>query len=296
MPLDVETLKAARYWAQQRPGMTARDRLARARADMAAGTLRYPGPVKPYPAVSWDSERPGVAYVSAPDASGLRLVGRVAPEFRGYDSPWEKSDRNGDNHGGWFTDPYGDSFRDGYGLAWGVVYRLSGRNGETRFVPGYQIGGHDTGPTLDLAQVYSESAYDGDGDGDAARKAARAADAMAQEAAESEREYQSASTCGARFYELGETIAAARRDALALLAERRAALLAGSATGFKAICATITAAVTDHCAAIKKAREERAALADGGDCDPLYWNPRDPALVAAFNESAGISARLSALA
>lgn len=130
-----------------------------------------------------------MAYVEK--SSGmLRLVGRVEAESYGSRSKtWCTRDTCG-----WYTDPDGYVMTDGDGLCWGVVYQLSTRKGKLRFVAGYQFGGTDDGPTLDLGRIY-ESRNDGETTSppvgaDGALEAARRADDMARDAAEEERWYR----------------------------------------------------------------------------------------------------------
>lgn len=228
-----------------------------------------------------------LAHVSRPEAFGLRLVGRVTPESHGGRDTWDTRESCG-----WHTDPHGDVFRDGTGLCYGVVYQLPARKGRARFVAGYEFGGTDGGPTLDLGNVYESASaencsYEGARGHDDARDAARAADSMAERAAEKEREYQTAWALGRIYEEAGEEIEAARRDALELLAERRKARALGD--GFPAICATIRGQVRAALATIEAARETRrkALQGDGGDSLSVYMGDDEKA---AFCDAAGLQA------
>lgn len=275
-----------------------------ARRDVEAGRRRYPA--TPCAAVTWQSAlqahdtigtwsnpfppKPSrIAYVQSIAGAGLREVGRVVPET----SRGEIWDRRGDT--GWFTDPHGDVFKDGSGLCWGVVYQLPGRDGKSRFVAGYIMGGcSDDLPTVDFGTIFEEAAGDSwnvdPKDMDAARDAARTADAMAKHAAEEEREYQSAYAAGARWSDLGQEIAAERTAALELLAERRAARAAGiTGDGYRAICATLRRSIESALRTIEDARERRRKLADGeqdGTWAPGFYTG-DKRLREAFNEGAG---------
>lgn len=133
----------------------------------------------------------GLTYVYHTRNVGLRHIGNVIAEsygalgrtFDGKDEPC-----------GWFTDPDGYTSKDGDGLCWGVVYQLPGRNHSCRFVAGYQIGGYDDGPMLDLTRIFECKCAD-DGmeratDTDGALEAARYADALARDVAEEERIYR----------------------------------------------------------------------------------------------------------
>lgn len=208
--------------------------------------------------------RERLAYVEKPEAFGLRFVGRVTHESYGGRDTW-------DTRGlcGWHTDPYGDVSRDGTGLCFGVVYQLPARDGCARFVAGYGFGGPDGGLCLDLGNVYtSESArglncsYEGAQGHDDARDAARAADSMAERAAEQEREYQAAWQCGRAYDDARQEALEARTAALALLKERRAAM-ARAAGNLPAICAAIRDSVAGHVATIADARETMRKAIEG---------------------------------
>lgn len=249
-----------------REGGTALRALSAARRDVENGTRRYPQRVRPI--------------YRASESDGLRYVGRVVPDTpcRGL---W---DSRGDC--GWHTDPHGDVFKDGTGLCYGVVYQLPGRNGESRFVAGFEFGGQDGGPSLDLTRVFIEPKGDYQSDPcdlDAARDAARHADSLAKAAAEAEREYQTAWRAGSNFAQEGEAIENARRDLLDILKERRA--LKG--TQAPALCAAIRSQVQSLLRTIRRARKARAELAQGDAPDLCFW-PGDERLRAAFCEGADL--------
>lgn len=268
--MDSKLINAWRYymraanWAGK--GNAARF-LEKARADVAQGVNRYPAPVR--------------KTYRASECEGLRYVGRVMPEAGRCDF-W---DSRGDC--GWYTDPFGDVFKDGHGLCFGVVYQLPGRNGESRFVAGYEFGGYDGGPTLDLSRIFTEPRGEYESSAfelDAARDAGRHADSLAKAAAESEREYQTAWEAGNRWSSLADEVKAARADALAILKERRA--LKG--TQAPALCAAIRSQILGLLGDIRAARESMAELVKG-DGDSLYFWPGDERLRAAFCEAAGLS-------
>jgi len=260
------------YWLKlqidldAREGGLARRALSAARRDIENGTRRYPGQVR---SMHRNSE-----------SDGLRYVGRVVPDTpRG--AIWDSR-----GNCGWHTDPSGDVFKDGSGLCFGVVYQLPGRNGESRFAAGYEFGGMDGGPTLDLTRVFTEPRGDYDtspADLDAARDAARHADALAKAAAESEREYQTAWRAGSNYAQEGEEIESARRDLLDILKERRA--LKG--TQAPALCAAIRSQVQALLRTIQHARKTRAKLAKGDSSDLYFW-PGDARLQSAFCDGAGL--------
>lgn len=260
-------------------GNAAREALARARLDVAEGKDRYPNP---YPLI-------GHGKGWKPESDGLRYVGRVVPDER-RDSIWDSRGNTG-----WYTDPHGEVFRDGSGLCYGVVYQLPGRKGESRFVAGHEFGDVDGGPTLDLSRVFVEPRSDWYGrastDCDAAIDAASHADSLAKSAAEEEREYQTAWAAGSQWADEGETIAAARRKALALLKERRAAMRGEmpdrALKDAPSVCRLIEEKVSDLVESIREARERRATLANGNAEDFYFWNG-EQRLRDAFMEGAGI--------
>lgn len=178
----------------------------------------------------------------------------------------------GPDHNGWYTNPHGESARDGSGLCWGIVAQLAGKDRAPRYLAGYQFGGVDSGAQVALGRIY-----------DCPRDAARAADGLAESAAETEKDYQEAWGAGNRWADLGEAIATARREALALLAERRQVardLIPPQARPHApAICKAIRAQVSGLLDSIREAREEREELAGG------YY---DAAGRAAFCEGAGL--------
>lgn len=270
------------------------DALMQARADIANGKTRYPAPIKPYRAASWQPDRPGLAYIEKPENAGLRFVGRVEADCGGRNGIWDNRDSSG-----WYTSPYGESDM----LCHGVVYQLPGRNGESRFVAGYAFS-DDEGATLDLRRIYAEpSAWfepvrksatgysmggywtwqDNPRETDAARDAAFAADSMAKHAAESEREYQTAWRAGAEWADETAALATVREKIRGILQERRQLRCTA---GYPADCGAITARVRDLLADLQERRNRRDELAQGDWKHLIFW-PGDKRLAAAFNDGAG---------
>jgi len=215
---------------------------------------------------------------------GLRYVGRVMPDCGGRNGYWDSRDDCGH-----YTDPWGESFRDGSGLCFGVVYQLTGRDGRARFVAGFQFGGVDGGPSLDLSTVYESEGEDSAMDGAQHSGASRAADDMAKRAAEAESNYQAAWGAGAGWADLSEQVATARGAALAILKERRESQRAAPGAELPALCGAIRAQVSGLCDTIREAREGMAELA-GGDADSYWFYTGDSRLRAAFCEGAGLQA------
>jgi len=188
--------------------------------------------------------------------------------------------------GGWYDNPHGESGPDGWGLVVPVVAQLSGRDGRARFVAGYRMGDSDGGgATFDTSRIFEEPGEDWEA---ARREAARAANGLAESAAEEEREYQTAREAGQRWAELKEEEEEARAAALAILAERRAAKAAAGAN-LPAICRAIRDSVAGHWATIQDNRAKRAELA-AGDCDSLYFYTGEERLREAFCDGAELAA------
>lgn len=245
--------------------------LHEARADVAQGKARYPVGFVPFGARGGYRE----------EGDGLRYVGRVSAEFR-------RGPFGGRESEGWLTLPGGETYRDGSGLCFGVVYRLPGRRGESRYVAGYEFGGCDGGPTLDLKRIFANergaSYWDGSApDTKASRAAARHADSLAKAAAEEEREYQTAWTAGQLWQESQSEVTETRAELRALLAERRAVKGAGA---YPALCAAIRSQVAQLWHQIHKAREAMRELAEGDSENLIFW-PGDARLREAFNDGAG---------
>lgn len=225
------------------------------------------------------------AYVDAKGAAGLfhsadsfrPSGGYWAPDRTSY-SPGASSPfrsvrpchycEGGPRHTGWYDNPHGESARDGSGLIWGVVAQLSGKDGRPRFLAGWQQGGTDGGPVFAMGRGFFDDESD----------AAAYADGLAERVAEDEKEYQESWGAGARWADLGETIATARAEALELARERRAALRAGLQS--PAACRTIRHRIATLWDSICEARRDREELARGVRRDNAE----------AFAEGAGLTA------
>jgi len=180
------------------------------------------------------------------------------------------------NHTGWYTNPFGEAFKDGSGLCHGVVARLAG-GGPARFVAGYRMG---DASTLAMRALYVAESSDESDIEQAGQDAARVADQLASMVAELEAEYQAAWQAGQEYSQEGETIATARAAARAILSERRE-LIRANGSGWPAVCDAIRAQVTAHCDTIRTARERRAELAAGDDPTFYFW-ARSERMQAAF--------------
>lgn len=181
---------------------------------------------------------------------------------------------------GYYCDPYQESLCVAY------VVQLPSRKGRARFAPAYQFEESDNGGmTADLSQIFEGESGDFDQENTGARKeAARAADQLAEKAAESEREYQTAWQAGSQWAAAKEAEEGARAEALAILAERRKAK-GLDPSGFPALCAALRGQVATLRRRIAKARAARIKLQEG-DSPELYFWPGEERLREAFCEGA----------
>ena len=189
-----------------------------------------------------DSREP-MFYLSNDDGAGV---------FRSVECAHD----HGIDHTGWFTNEYNESFNDGTGKCWGVVALLPAKNGRQRWLAGYQMGGQESGVALCLSDIF-ESPED----------AARSADSHAENAAGNELEYQIAWEAGNEYARHLESIRTARRNALAVLAERRdVGAVFTNPKGYPLLCDAIRTRVSGYRATITEAREAMAELSG------QYWN------------------------
>lgn len=252
---DLGQIEPKRYSPEGQALAAAREAVSKASATAARLRRYVPGNLKP--------EAPG-GHCDGRSYYLIREDGRGA--FRSV-TPAHDCE-GGPDHNGWYTNPHGESARDGSGLCWGIVAQLAGKDRAPRYLAGYQFGGVDSGAQVALGRIY-----------DCPRDAARAADGLAESAAETEKEYQEAWGAGNRWADLGEEVATARREALAILKERREAMRAAAGAAMPALCGAIRAQVSGLLDSIREAREEREELAGG------YY---DAAGRAAFCEGAGL--------
>lgn len=258
--------EAFRYWRQR--GTRAAVALQRARDDVAANTPRFGG--KPDSTYGWSNgsqaTRAEYGSLHIPDlaAAGLRLVG-YCDELTRID------------HTGWFVDEdQNDKMR-------GVVLQLPARDGRAQYLAGYEDP-YGNGYVLELpkhgraiipGECKGGAGEDGPTYSSDAKEAARAADAFAEREADEARDYNAAWRAGSDFAAKGEEIAEARKEALAILAERRKV----QGVDAPALCKAIRARVESLLETIADARRDREALAES------VWSDK---LTAAFNDGAGI--------
>lgn len=168
------------------------------------------------PEWSPEGSRNRYRWVEHPE-DGLRFVGNV-DEITNEGASYTNMpyfDRALVEHTGWFLDD--DDYQAE--TAWGVVYQLPGKNGESRYIPGMVTSlevdrkKRDTrngGAILDFHSVTTDI-----------REAIRWADRMAQYYAEDEREYQAKERVKIRLEEIEEEIQSLRSEYRALRAEVR---------------------------------------------------------------------------
>ncbi len=240
-----------RYWRAQASTRTAEMALFNARKDIAEGKTRYPMHNQGYgnPAFTIRSFE-NVRWIENPRAAGLRFVG-YADELAGLRYTGHYSD-----------DSQSETIR-------GVVFQIAGKDGKARFVPGYDNAINGKADSNGPCAVCFEEVFEGEGDVradsdhyGAHRDCARRADQLAEWLAEDERDYQEAASAGLRYHELADDIASTRKEALALLAERRAAMAQSNGQAFPTICGTIADKVRALYAEIQSMRAKRAELLD----------------------------------
>lgn len=242
-----------------------------AREDVAAGKKRYYVPrtyehfsaCRPFKRGS-DTLR----YVENPGACGLREVGEI------YDIAPRLFD-----HNGWYADSFCES------LIVGVVYQLNGRNGHARMVPGYVEKDND-GVVIDIKDVYEVDcrAEELSIDMRDYRDCLRAADRLAELAAEEARHSSSAFNAGNMYHENVERLAEIRE-------EIRDTIRAARAT--KALPDKLRALVSSEVSSLLHERvkllEENETLVNGEfyarDMDYTF-DTRDADMVSAFNDGA----------
>lgn len=250
---------AAFHYARQH-GASAAAAIISARFDVANNVARYPASPQDPARLSRAPVKRDSVFIDTPESAGFRFVD-YADKLASL------------NHTGWYTD---DEFQDS--TLRGAVLQLPARKGCARFVAAYQESDND-GYVIDLSRgaVYSEKVTYRHRDScldDEIRSAALNADSFAERAAEREREYQSAWRAGSNFAQLGESIIAARREALAILAERRDVRTMDK----PALCKAIRARVDALLETIRDARREREELASNNYMARFF--------VDAFNEGA----------
>lgn len=214
------------------------------------------------------------------DSPGRLFFDHDAGAFRNMTDAADVSGARID-HNGWYADSDYDA------LCKGVVVQLVGRKGRARYLAAYQFTHCDGGPTIDAGRVFTADGREESDAADAMADAARAADKLAETAAEKEREYQAAWGAGQAWRDAGERLAAIRADVRAILAERRAALGRLDIAGLSALCDAIRARVDSLLDERRELQDERATLADG-ESDVWGFYP-DKAARTAFCDGADLA-------
>ncbi len=229
----------------------------------AANAGIYGGPAKPWLAPGGHNDG-GLYYLARDDGFGAVRGVIAAHEVSGIPV----------DHKGWYTNPYGESFKDGSGLVWGVVASLPGKDHKPRYLAGYQFGGQDQGITLSLKTIY-----------DSEDDAARAGDSMAEKAGESEKEYQTAWQAGSRWADLKQELSDIRQRVLEVLKENRES---GGSRDLPAIHAFIRDKVCEMRGEMARKRDQMRDLANGDFQELIFW-PRGESERDAFCEGAGVT-------
>lgn len=229
------------YASARRKGLSPVKAISDARARIAKGersfifssTILYP-----VLGLSAKDEEDGLQWCENPSAFGLRFVGN-ADDLARID------------HKGWYIDSHqSETIR-------GVVYQLPARDGKCVYVAGHDDANNPGTAHLDFSDLIYGEADDSD---NAKRDAARRADSIAENTAESMREYDEAWQAGSRAAELHGEAIETRESLLAFLKDVRAKRAA--------LCdapALIEAArehVSDLIEQMQKARAKRDSLRD----------------------------------
>lgn len=262
-----------------------------AKAARKAGAFQYAGPVwGPGPGGNWQDS--GAYYLERPD-SLFRNVIPAADLLTGRDVAQ-----------GFYSDSNQQE------VCTAFVVQLPSRKGRARYAAAYGFDARG-GLSVDLSRIFESDfeaereaarrqigkaywqkpmespGYWGQAAHESAQKeAAKAAQGLAEKAAEKERGYDSAWQAGCLWLEKLEEEKEARREALALLQERRAAGALQGGQAFPAICKALRGEALGLWQQIRKSRKERAALAQG-DSPAYYFFPSEK-LKGAFCEGAGL--------
>lgn len=191
---------------------------------------------------AWWGDRGGVRSGQAYEDGGTMLTWVEHP-LDCFRSVRKCHDINRMDHTGWWTHP------DGSDSQHGVVCRLPGRGGKPLFVVGHSDPHNDGPVTLDLEETYTDES-----------EAARRADRIADLAAETEREYQTAWEAGNRVGEGLTKCRKARRWIKKLIAEMRTAK--ASAVALPTICTTLRDRIKSLRRGIARVKKKAEKLRD----------------------------------
>lgn len=208
----------------------------------------------------------GLRWIESTDACGLRFVGDAADLCGRY---------YGSLPTGYYTDAEAE-----YSTLRAGVWQLPGKGRHARLVAGYREfdGKSETNPgsaRIDCRTIWrAEMDSYGDLTGhDETREAARAADGIAESAAETERDYQIAYAAGREAAELDAELIAARKAALPLIRELKAALRVPMARdAFPTACRALRERIDSLVETISEKREARESawgnVWRGADLEP----------------------------
>lgn len=207
----------------------------------------------------------GLRWIESTVANGLRFIGDAADILPGHRTPT-----------GYYTDAHGD-----YSTLRAGVWQLPGKGRHARLVAGYREfdGKSETNAgsaRIDCRTIWLADMSDAFGnvdEHDETLDAARAADSIAESAAESEREYNEAYERGRKAAEIDGELIAARREALPLIRELKAALRVPMARdAFPAACKALRERIDSLIATIDEKREARESawgnVWRGADLEP----------------------------
>src|SRR6218665_522009 len=157
----------------------------------------------------------GVGNIGAPVGDGLRWVerpGDAGLRFVGF-----ADELTGARHTGWYADSTEGA--SGY-LYRGAVYQLPAHRGRARYVSAYASSLNEGPAAIAFGEIFIGEPGFSEADADhycAHRDASRWADRIAEIEAEKARDWDEAWQAGAKWRDLGDEVAATRRDALELL-------------------------------------------------------------------------------
>jgi hypothetical protein len=167
-------------------------------------------------------------WIDSPEDYGLREAGRADSLCRSI------------KHTGWYLSEDNETGE----TAFGVVFRLPARKGQSIFVAGYRTSYDDSGAAVCFESTEDET------------QAAQWSDHIAEILAEKERDYNTAWQAGSRYSGYGSDISAIRQDILALCKD-----IKESGRSFRsAVCKTLRESISSKLQEIDRLRRKRAQL------------------------------------
>ncbi len=236
--MNSELIKAYKYHRNCK--LLAHHALARARADVLAGTRRYTCKF------TWQERhninQPHAAY----GHKLLRWIETPSELWRFTGTVYDIARAEGygrDYPRGWYTRH--DDFDE---TTSGVVYQLPARNGVPQYIAGYSDPCNDGPAVLSFDETFEDKMV-----------AARAANRLAELMAEDSREHDEAWQAGNRFADLGREVQELRRDLLATIREAKEAAKTLRGT-FPKLCETLQSSIRRELRDVRKLRGKRAEL------------------------------------